>query len=644
MKQLSAWLRLEAVQISMILITAALLRIAFPGWTEFKADEARLLTLAWDMAEGQSFALRGISSSVGIPNFAASIWVYAVPLAFWKHVYAPTIFTGLLNTAAVGLTYWFVRRTWGRTPALVAALMFAVSPWAIIHSRKIWAQNLLPLFVVLWALSGVKSLIEKRPRWLIVHLLTALFAFQLHFSAVSLLFATAILLIWFWRSLRWSEVGLGIIGGGILSAPFLIYLSRSGQSLSTLLATSTGEQVSGWSWSAFTHTFRLFSGWQIHALAGPNAFQAYLDGVVSSWPAIIFWSLLLLIGLWGLGRGNLPEGPMKPVHERGYRRFMAVWIVVPIVTFLWFPTSVELHYFLPALPVLYIVAGIGFEKLFADSKWWGIGLLLVSSAWQVYVWGALLLFLVTTSTPGGFGEPLRFQLAAVDYTRQLVQSGTIDEVLIAGTGEDPQIDGGAAVYDLHFRQTPHRFVDVTRSAVFPQEDSAVLVVPGRFSLAAAYDQLSSEVQRFPLRPDEGLITVYTLPGGSAPLMSQMLDPQPMLANFVSLLGHDPLNADGRWRILWRVGVPNEVDYHFFNHLQDGFGERIGQADEAAFAAGQWREGDVVLSQFLLSVPVSAQRPFIMRTGMYLYPSLENIPVLDEAANPQTDAVEFLLGP
>ena len=83
----------------LILLLAGWLRLAFPGLTEFKADEARLLDLALDMAEGQ-FALRGISSSVGFPNFPASVWIYSLPLFIWPHPYAATLLAVRLNCYA----------------------------------------------------------------------------------------------------------------------------------------------------------------------------------------------------------------------------------------------------------------------------------------------------------------------------------------------------------------------------------------------------------------------------------------------------------------------------------------------------------------------------------------------------------------
>lgn len=213
--------RVDWLLLAAILLLAALLRCFAPGWTEFKADEARLLTLAWEMAEGSAWPLRGISSSVGLPNFPASVWAYAVPLTLWRHVYAATLFTGLLNTAAVGLCYWFVRRYWGREAALTAALFFAVSPWAIFHSRKIWAQNLIPILAMGWGISGLLALVEGRRRWLVFHLVCAAFAFQIHLAAISLLFGTAVLFVVYFRRLDWRMVAAGVAAAALTAAPLL---------------------------------------------------------------------------------------------------------------------------------------------------------------------------------------------------------------------------------------------------------------------------------------------------------------------------------------------------------------------------------------------------------------------------------------
>src|SRR5574341_390888 len=128
--------KLEWTLVSVVLLLAGLLRLGWPGLTEFKQDEAHL---------------------------------YALALFVWKSPLAATLFTGALNTASVALAYALARRYWGQRAALVSALLYAAAPWAVIYSRKIWAQDLLPLFVVGYVFSGLLAFVESRSRWVIAH-------------------------------------------------------------------------------------------------------------------------------------------------------------------------------------------------------------------------------------------------------------------------------------------------------------------------------------------------------------------------------------------------------------------------------------------------------------------------------------------
>jgi len=177
-----------------VLLLAGSLRLGWPGITEFKDDEAQLYTFALDMAEFRTFYLRGIGSSVGLPNSPVSVYLFALPLLVWKSPVAATLFVGLLNTASVGLAYWMSRRYWGTRAAFIAALLYAAAPWAVVYSRKIWAQNLLPLFAAGYALSALLALVEGRSRWLIAHLVLLALIVQIHFSGVALGLVTVVLL------------------------------------------------------------------------------------------------------------------------------------------------------------------------------------------------------------------------------------------------------------------------------------------------------------------------------------------------------------------------------------------------------------------------------------------------------------------
>lgn len=648
---------LEIVLVLILLLIAGYLRMARPGLTEFKADEARLLDLALDMAEGE-FALRGISSSVGFPNFPASVWIYSLPLVFWPHPYAATLFTGLLNTTAVGFTYWFARRYWGTTVALASTLMFAVSPWAVVFSRKIWAQNLLPLFVIGWAITAALALVERRSKYLVLHFLFLALAVQIHLAAVALVPATIILLLVFRQRVQWRTLLAGLLVATLTVIPFTIYLSQNPEVL-TLPLSSGNEAGSGLTADSVFFTAMISLGTSIHSLAGADIFRELLALLPPRWPVYVVWAVLIVSGSLYLLRQA-----WKRWSERSAQvgLIALIWLVLPALFFLWHSTPVSLHYFIAVLPAPYIAAGVAVgqslslpKKIGPRSNRWivpacqiGIWTLLLFTAFlQIWTSVSLTDFVGSVATPGAFGVPLAINLETVDIAQQLMVETGAREILVAGDGESPRLDAFPAEWDVLLRGVPHRFVDVRRSALFPTE-AVVVILDARERTQPwtgdIYRTAASAEQEFTLRPGEGSYYILALDGAARPEPTVPLEQPLLLANWVNLLGTDPLQRYdeemGIWQVHWRTGDnPDPADYHFFNHLLDAQDTRIAQADEPAFSPQQWRAGDTVISRFLIPWRPTAE-PEAMRVGMYRFPSLENVPVLDEAGNPAMDAVTF----
>jgi 4-amino-4-deoxy-L-arabinose transferase-like glycosyltransferase len=648
--------RWEWLLVVSILLLAGSLRLGWPGLTEFKADEARLLALAWEMVETRQLALRGISSSVGLPNFPVSVWLYALPLLLWPHVYAATLFTGLLNTLAVAGCYGLVRRYWGIGAALTATLMLAVSPWAVLFSRKIWAQNLLPLLVLGWAAGALLALVEKRPKFIWLHFLCLALAVQTHLAAVALLPATAVLLLIFWRRLNWRQTGVGLGLAAVTVLPFLLYLLRHREQVG-LGQTVIGEQTGRFSLDSFRYTIQLSLGQDIHALAGPTAFQDYLASVPDATAVHWFWAALIVMGMVYLA-GQAWHKWGQPQAEAGL--VLLLWLLLPPLFFLWHNTPIYIHYFIATLPAQYMVAGVGLvagvRRLAAwpalPGRWLagGGGLVLLGTAViQLWLIVGLLSFVSQRATPGGFGTPVAYQLAAAAQAEQLLATTDAAEVLLVGPGDRPELHEFPAVYGLLLRQTPHRFVDVTQSALFPAQASVVLLdnrVDGR--VEPLYAAAATQQQSFPLRPGEGGLTLLKLPGSAAPAPEVPFNNIHLLANWVNLLGYSGPEAAGPaavwWWLHWRTGdQPDPQAYHIFNHLLDRSGRRLAQVDAPALRPDQWRAGDVVVSQFLLPWPDEGERPFTLRIGMYRYPQIEPVLLLDVAGNPYSDGVEIEVG-
>ncbi len=330
---------------------------------------------------------------------------------------------------------------------------------------------------------------------------------------------------------------------------------------------------------------------------------------------------------------------------------LLVWLLVPLVVFLWQWTPVYLHYFIATLPAQYMIAGVFFAAVLARIGRWGRiagwAALLASVGLQVYAWLTLLSLLGSVATPAGFGTPLGVKLAAADRARSLLEAGA-SEVLVAGVGSSPSADSFPAEYDALLYDVPRRFVDVTVEAVFPAGE-AVVIVDDRSEVPAwattdLYQAAARSSEAFPARVGEGELLVMSLPANAAPLPTTAIEPPALLANWVTLLGTDGPTvvntAERQWQIHWRPGDnPDPATYHFFNHVLGAEEQRLAQVDAPAFTGDQWRPGDSVVSRFMIPWPAEeAGEPVNMRLGMYGFPDLSAVPVLDEAANPAADAL------
>lgn len=134
--------------------------------------EARALELAADILEKDPFTTRGLPSSVGIVNSAAFPYLLTIPLLFSSSPLWATGFIALLNTLAVGGCYGLARHWFGLGPAVISTSLYAMNPWAINISRKIWTQNVLSAFTVAILFCLFQFQKGRRPWWGVASMLT----------------------------------------------------------------------------------------------------------------------------------------------------------------------------------------------------------------------------------------------------------------------------------------------------------------------------------------------------------------------------------------------------------------------------------------------------------------------------------------
>lgn len=199
-KRWRVWLFLGVVAL------AAAPRLIALDLMEFKRDEADMHRRACLHASGL-FQPVGMMSSVGVVNPALSVHLFSLMTLFGESPLAMVVLVPIMAVAAVALTFRTVEEFFGRRPAVWASVLFATSTWAVIYSRKLWAQNLLPFFITL-ALYGALAYVRKRRGWGAVLFCFGLTcATLLHFSALGLWLIAPVLILWHapWRLLRKSR-------------------------------------------------------------------------------------------------------------------------------------------------------------------------------------------------------------------------------------------------------------------------------------------------------------------------------------------------------------------------------------------------------------------------------------------------------
>jgi 4-amino-4-deoxy-L-arabinose transferase-like glycosyltransferase len=198
---------LEAIALLAILGLAAYLRLAnhvnTPGW---HSDEGTIVNIADNLLHGRMQYLAITQStliSARMPLFPALLAGLSVFLG--DGIGTLRIFSGGLGVLSVGLIYVIVRQMKGAGSGLLAALLFAIYPNAVLYSRLGFSYNLLAPLILL-AYGGLwKYLADQRKRWLALAAVSIGIGVTSDVMMLTLALPFAIVILARrWRDLLWS--------------------------------------------------------------------------------------------------------------------------------------------------------------------------------------------------------------------------------------------------------------------------------------------------------------------------------------------------------------------------------------------------------------------------------------------------------
>jgi len=585
-----------------IMLLAAYLRLSNLELTEFKLDEAHVCSRAAEFLASGRPPLVGIGSSVGMANPPLFIYLMAIPVSLSKNPAVIAGFIALLNVGAVLGCYLLTREYFGEKVASITTLLFAVSPWAVFYSRKIWAQDLLPPFVALFFAAVFSTIVKRKPRQLILVFLWLVCLIQLHLSALALIPLVVLLLLVFKARISPVPLLIGLLVFVLIFVPYIYYDATHGWvNLRTFVEVS--REPSTFDLKSAQYAAQIIAGQGYHALAGAS-FKKFLAEIIDfTWLNAVQTGLFLsgvayltwrVLREWYRGRKHgvsvttqaaiASEAKQSPSRREeiasSQKTLLAMtraeqlgvsdevvkftillsWLLLPVLFYIRHATPVYPHYFILLYPVQFIIIGlfvvrvldgVGFlatktsplvrflvDRILPVSL---VALILGLALWQVHLTQAFYDFVDRNDTTGGHGLPVKYYLQAAESLKRLTEGS---QVLILSEGDVPAWHETPAIFDFLLRPSSSlRYVDYQQAIVFPQANALYLLAPGDNLAVSALDEFAQELinERINVRGGPTAFRFYRFDAGSLISIKASLGREDMpvaLDNGVEILGYD----------------------------------------------------------------------------------------------------------
>ena len=222
--------KLEITGLVVLLFLSLFLRLHNLSDMEYKVDERLAFDMAGDVLEQGRLPLYGIPSSLEIPNPPGFVLLVALFRFFTPSPLGVAGIIAVINALSIVFFAAFMRKRAAPIVVWTAAFFLAASPWAVIFSRKIWAQDLLIPLAVLLMFSTIKVLQDRKPAYWLLMALVLLGMFQLHFSSLYLGFALPVVLIWSGVRLGRKDrlfIGIGALILIVSCLPYALYIMNT---------------------------------------------------------------------------------------------------------------------------------------------------------------------------------------------------------------------------------------------------------------------------------------------------------------------------------------------------------------------------------------------------------------------------------
>lgn len=399
--------RRQWIALGVILALALALRLVSLDSMEFGRDAAFNLMKARELARLRNFPLTSATSSTGIPEPPIFMYLLALPIAISDH---PVFVTGAiasLNALAVLPLFFLTKRHISSKAAPIAAALYAVNPWQILYSRKIWTQDLLPIFALLSLLLLFEAVFAERKGLLAPALGLLAVTVQLHLSAAFLMPFVVVFLLRQRDRVRRRELAAGGLLATLLFMPYLVFLAKNTGVFLEALGEIRGSAFIPRATGVLYPLQLVTTDGLDHVTLLFRSHDRFARGMVDL-TALSLLSRGLLMG--GLGYSLLQDKPATRTLG-GYTLLALVYVIAS-------NNQIFPHYYNALLPVLFILTALPLSALLANGHRTLASVACFAYAaifvGQLYFSGSLLAFLSHEDCIfGEYGPPYRQQVIAI---------------------------------------------------------------------------------------------------------------------------------------------------------------------------------------------------------------------------------------
>lgn len=342
-----------------IFLLSSIFRIFFLDLIEFKSDEATTVYQTIQFFNHPYLIQRGIISGTGMYNFPLFNYLMVGLGILSQDPQFLSWTIALVNSILVSIFFLLTKRYYGLTVSLLASLLLAFSPWGVLFSRKIWAQDLINLFLIPFLYLLHELILRKNtkailPLFLLLTLLT-----QLHGSGLFLSAVTLFVLLVSRIRLSFKSVLVGILIGLIPAIPYILFQINS--SCPDCAAFSKYQQsFRTFDFYNVIRPFQIISGLGYHFILG----KSYND-FVTAYPLVnqlrIIFATTFPVTLTGI---------LFVAFKRQKYLFLTIYFIAIPFLYLITKTPAYMHYFVIIIPmsILLFVVPISNAYFFVRSR------------------------------------------------------------------------------------------------------------------------------------------------------------------------------------------------------------------------------------------------------------------------------------